>query len=470
MKSRRSFLTQSAAVSSAFFGLGRFLESGFASPLGSDRNAPFGDLVSDPEGLLDLPPGFRYTVLSRTGDRMGDGFRVPGQPDGMAAFSLGGSRVALIRNHEIGHSHFQKGPFEDNRVLPDDFEEELVYDAGRLGAQPFVGGTTTLVHDVRTGELVNEFLSLLGTDRNCAGGPTPWGSWITCEEPEDLTSPWGQFHGYCFEVPATATPGLAPPIPLKDMGRFRHEAIAVDPATGVVYLTEDRPDGVLYRFLPNRPGRLAEGGSLQALALVDETPSDSRNWHEHKTAFPIGEPLAVRWIDLDEVDTPADDLRHRALDRGAMLFSRAEGMWYGGADEVGRPSIYFACTDGGRIQTGQIFRYFPSEAEGATGESDAPGEIELYLEPNDTELLKKGDNITISPSGSLYICEDSSNRNMVRGVNREGRMFTLAKNSLNASEFAGACFSPDGGTMYVNIQNPGITFAITGPFGRENRI
>lgn len=142
-------------------------------------------------------------------------------------------------------------------------------------------------------------------------------------------------------------------------------------------------------------------------------------------------------------------------------------MWFGGREEVAETAVYFACTDGGRNQSGQIFRYFPSEAEGTNREAEQPGHVELFLEPNDTDLLKHGDNITISPSGTLYICEDSSGPNMVRGVTRSGRMFTLAVNRFNESELAGVCFSPDGSTMFVNIQNPGITFAITGAFGNE---
>lgn len=466
MKSRRSFLTHSAAVTSGFLGLQHFLSrSAGASEAGAaEANSPFGKLIPDPEGLLDLPADFQYEVISRTGDLMGDGYKVPGHPDGMAAFALDGGRIALIRNHEIGHNGFPKGPFEDNTKIPEGLNRELVYDAGRFGAQPFVGGTTTVIFDVQRQKVVDQYLSLVGTDRNCAGGPTPWGSWITCEEPADMTTQWGLFHGYCFEVPASPVPGLVKPVPIRAMGRFRHEAIAVDPTTGVIYLTEDRSDGVLYRFLPNEPGKLLAGGRLQALGLRDDAPGDSRNWPDSKKTFPIGERLPVRWIDLEDIESPHDNLRHQALEKGALIFSRGEGMWFGSEKEVEENAVYFACTDGGANQAGQIFRYYPSAAEGSAQEDKVPGEIELYLEPNDTELLKNGDNITIAPSGTLYICEDSKGTNMVRGVTVEGQMFTLASNRLNGSELAGVCFSPGGETLFVNIQQPGITFAITGPF------
>lgn len=452
MKSRRSFLTQSAAVTTGFLGLSKYLDSNLQAAEGFS----YGELKTDPHRLLDLPEGFSYRVLSFTGDKMNDGYTVPGKPDGMAAFDAGNGKIALVRNHEIGHSGSSEGPFKDNKKLPKGFDESLIYDGGRFGAQPFVGGTTTLIYDPKSGKVENQFLSLVGTDRNCAGGPTPWGSWVTCEEPSDMTSKWGQFHGYCFEVPSNAK-GLTQPVALKAMGRFRHEAIAVDPDTGIVYLTEDRSDGVIYRFIPDQPGKLAAGGKLQALKIKGEKEQDTRNWPGNELTFPIRERVPVEWVDLENPESPDDDLRFQAMEKGAVIFSRGEGMWYGSPDNVGESSIYWACTDGGKNQSGQIFRYFP-------GENSAEGELELYLEPNDTDLLKNGDNITIAPSGHLYICEDNSGPSMVRGVTREGEIFSIAHNALNTSEFAGACFSPDGKTLFVNIQNPGFTFAITGPF------
>lgn len=457
MKSRRSFLTQSAAVTTGFLGLSRFLNTN----LHAGEGFSYGELVTDPHRMLDLPKGFTYRVISYTGDKMSDGYKVPGKPDGMAAFDMGKGKVALVRNHEIGHSGSSEGPFKDNKELPKGFDTSLIYDGGRFGAQPFVGGTSTVIYEPKSGKIETQYLSLVGTDRNCAGGPTPWGSWITCEEPSDMTSKWGQFHGYCFEVPAKAQPGLVEPVPLKALGRFRHEAIAVDPDTGTVYLTEDRSDGVVYRFLPNEPGKIAAGGKLQALKIREAGEHDTRNWPGSKVSFPIRKRVPVEWVDLENIESPNDDLRFQALEKGAVIFSRGEGMWYGSPDQVGESSIYWACTDGGAKQAGQIFRYFP-------GKDPAYGELELFLEPNDTDLLKNGDNITIAPSGHLYICEDNSGTTMLRGVTQEGEIFNIARNALNQSEFTGACFSPDGSTLFVNIQTPGLTFAITGPFQRAS--
>lgn len=463
--SRRSFLRHSAAVTAGFLGLDRHLA------LAADPIQPWGPLKPDPHRILDLPEGFSYRVLSRAGDKMDDGFLTPGQPDGMAAFPGPDGSVILVRNHElnfVGSSGY--GPFKDNSKLPDDFDASLCYAPGDgKKVAPHVGGTTTLVFDPATGRLKSHFLSLLGTDRNCAGGPTPWGSWITCEEPADLVTGAQRRHGYCFEVPATAKPGITPPVPLKDMGRFRHEAIAIHPSSGVVYLTEDRGDGMIYRFLPKKPGSLAEGGRLQALKIRDRASVDTRNWPGDAEPFPQRSRLAVDWMDLEETDAPLDDLRLRGVAAGAARFSRGEGMWYGAASQVGEETIYWCCTDGGKNQRGQVFRYFPSPVEGQAGEKDQPGHLELYLEPNDTDLLRNGDNLTVAPWGHLVICEDTSGINQLRGVTNDGQIYTLGRNTLSETEFAGACFSPDGEWLFVNIMSPGTTLAITGPWRKPSQ-
>lgn len=415
---------------------------------------------------MDLPKGFHYQILSRTGDKMNDGYKVPGKPDGTGCFNLDyENRVVLVRNHELGHKEFALGPFDGKRKLPDGFDPELCFDTGgefktlgkKSNAPPFTGGTTNLVYNLSTGKVEKQFLSLVGTDRNCAGGVTPWNSWVTCEEPANTTSVFGLRHGYNFDVPASDNVGITKPVALKEMGRFRHEAVAVDPDTGYVYQTEDRGDGVIYRFLPKEKGNLSAGGKLQALVIAGKPTCDTRNW-DKKKPFAKGNRYKVEWIDLDQVDTPEDDLRYRAAKQGAAVFARAEGMWYGSESEVGERSVYFACTNGGKELQGQIFRYFPDD-----------NTIELYLEPNRSDLLRNADNITISPSsGHLFICEDLGRHSHIRGVNRDGQIYTFSRNPSTthqgSSELAGACFSPNGKVMFVNIQNPGITLAIHGPF------
>jgi len=306
-----------------------------------------------------------------------------------------------------------------------------------------------------TQEIETEYLSLAGTLRNCAGGPTPWNTWLTCEE--IVLKANGQYakdHGYVFEVPASLEPQVFDPEPILDMGRFNHEAVALDPKSGVVYLTEDQSDGILYRFIPNTPGKMLEGGILQALVISGQPGLDTRNWEERKVE--IGKELEVEWIDMEKIHD--DDLRHRGVKAGAALFARGEGMWFG------NDAIYFACTNGGPNKDGQIWKYTPSEAEATEGEKENPGKLELFVEPNDSTVVQRADNLTVAPWGDLIVCEDGPNENFLFGVTPRGEIYKFAKNAVSESELAGAVFSPDGSTLFMNIQVDGLTIAITGPW------
>jgi len=453
---RRDFLARLGVAGVGFFGLSRcVLEGGPAAGLSEG----YGGLVPDPEELVDLPAGFSYTVISSAGEQMDDGLYVPPLHDGMAAFSGPSGQTLLVRNHEVNSDSGKPGAFGDgHKLLRGDLKDKL-YDRGN-GEDPGLGGTTTLVFDTRTQRLEQHSLSLAGTIRNCAGGPTPWGSWISCEETVlRKGDPFERDHGYCFEVPASATPGVVDPVALKAMGRFNHEAIAVHEASGTIYLTEDRGDGIFYRFLPNVKGEPAKGGRLQALALRDLPEADARNWEQ-----PVVKPgveLAVRWIDIENVESPEDELREQGHSIGACRFARGEGIWTDG------DRIYFACTDGGAERVGQVFRYFASAYEGTPEEEEQPGRLELFLEPNDTNLLEYADNLTIAPWGDVILCEDGSGVDRVLGVTPQGRIYLLARNARNDSEFAGATFAPDGSTLFVNMQGLGLTLAITGLWARR---
>lgn len=408
----------------------------------------YGALVRAGEDL-DLPVGFRYAVLGVAGSVMADGNRTPRLHDGMAAFALPNGNIRLIRNHEV------RGPGS----APARVDRSHLYDPRAAG------GTTSLeVRPDGERELVRDFVSLAGTTTNCAGGPTPWGTWLSCEEStQGVAHGFEKEHGYVFEVPVDAEAPV-PAVPLRALGRFVHEAVAVDPATGIVYLTEDvtydeeagLPGSGFYRFLPDRPGALREGGRLQVLAVRGEP-----KYRTFKGQRP-GVVLPAFWLDIEDPD-PADAASdpsavfRQGLDRGAAVFHRLEGCWFDGG------AVYFHATRGGDAGKGQVWQYRPT--------ADDAGTLALLFESPGGDVLDGPDNITVSPRGGILICEDSGGTCRLRGLTPDGRIFGFARNRRSESEFAGACFSPDGKTLFVNIQgdpvgggDPGRTFAIWGPW------
>ena len=439
MYTRRSFLYHTSSIALGFSGLRR-LSAGDAKSL---RTRGYGPLIADRDKILDLPGGFSYEIIGRAGETMSDGLILPGSPDGMAAFPGKGDEVVVVRNHEVsaGGSSGQ-GAFGRRNELLNKINKDRFYDSGKKS--PCLGGTSTFVYDTRKKAVVRQFLSLAGTIRNCAGGPTPWNSWITCEE--TVVKSGGNLardHGWCFDVPATDRPELADPVPLKAMGRFNHEAVAVDPETGEVFETEDRHEGLIYRFVPKVKGKLAEGGKLYALKVKGKPSLDTRNWSQ--PTFSVGDSKEIEWIEMKEVESPRDDLRIRGFKDGAACFARGEGMWYS------KGSIFIACTNGGKKQRGQIWKLTRNK-------------IELYSEPNDADLVDNCDNLTVAPWGDLILCEDGKGDQFLDVITPEGKIFKLAKNAKSSGEFAGVCFSPDGSTLFVNMQREGLTLAITGPW------
>jgi secreted PhoX family phosphatase len=448
---RRSFLSRSALAAAAITvatPLDALLARGPQFPRRgrgpSPDYGPLQDAIDETTGLplLKLPADFRYLSFGWTGELMNGGVPTPGAHDGMAAFPAGHGRVHLVRNHEVGDG-------------PDAFDPGLAYDV-QAG-----GGTVTLEFDTLRGRLVDSWASLSGTVRNCAGGPTPWGSWLTCEETTvgvgtgDLTAN----HGYIFEVPANG-PGI--PIPFKAMGRFSHEAVAVDPATGYVYETEDQGNtSGFYRFRPDVAGSFAQGGVLEMLGIVGRPGFDTRT---NQT----GDWLDVEWHTIDNPDpdlaalAPTVFAQGFANGQGGARFGRLEGAWYGS----GR--IYFVSTSGGNAGQGQVFEYDPLDER-----------LRLLFESPSADVLNAPDNLCVSPRGGLVLCEDGGGTEYVHGLTTDGVIFRFAENNVNlvntpvfgfnqdyrGSEFAGACYSPDGKWLFVNIQSPGITFAITGPWG-----
>lgn len=439
---RRRFLTLAAAgVGAALFPQGLQLLYQRAAQGQPLTTRGFGPLVKDPNGLLDLPAGFQYRVFSKLGDRLSDGTPVPTLHDGMAAFPGPDGTTILVRNHEMYPG------------LPRAFQG-VVAPKDKMYDPIAPGGTTTLVVS-KDRQLLKHYVSLAGTSRNCGGGKTLWGSWISCEEtistPEHPANqgPVQKRHGYNFEVPISAQ-GPVTPVPLKAMGRFQHEAIAIDPKTNIVYQTEDRGDSLFYRFIPKEPTNLAAGGQLQALKI--------KRYPKINTGqdFPLRKPFEVEWVNITQPDPPLDTVRYEGYDKGAAQFVRGEGLCYHNGE------FYFTATSGGEKGLGQIWRYRPGRT------STDGGTIELFVESPGKEVLDYPDNLTMAPWGDLICCEDGNdNINRLVGITPQGQLYTFARNALNDQELAGVCFSPDGQTMFVNLYHPGMTFAIWGPWDRR---
>lgn len=434
------------------------------------NTAALGMLSGQP--LIELPPGFQYTAISIRGDQLSDGRILPGNHDGMACFQGRAGTIVLVRNHELNPTSSAPGCLTANGKQYDIFTGA----AAGLGG----GGTSTVVVD-RAGQVVDHFISLGGTIRNCAGGPTPWNSWISCEEnvsvPSSSTSNQVlKKHGYNFEVPAYLGEAVDP-IPLIDMGRMNHEAVTVDPQTGYVYQTEDRGDSAFYKFVPrvrraNGFGDLQQGGDLYAMVIKpgqvssctgDALPTSFLNGTDvvdtrglargaDGSSLPfLGQPLAVEWVKLDDVDPAGDTLRFEAQAKGAAVFWRGEGAWYH------QGKHYFVCSGAGDAGEGQVWCYDPKTET-----------VTLIVESTEENLLDGPDNMTIARDGTIYLCEDGSSGTLgepnysqrVVGVDATGGLFDFCKNAINTNELAGACFSPDGHYMFVNIQGSGITMCI----------
>lgn len=418
---------------------------------------------------LALPPGFTYKTLAPFGSAMSDGYVTPPIHDGMGVFADEGGGYRIVRNHELGDSNDIPG----GSVVAD---PATAWDKGGPGC------SVVLVVDAYA-NLIEHYVGLNGTDSNCAGAETPWGTWLACEEttvgPGDG---WKKPHGYVFEMDPFAG-GPEKRKPIKGMGRLVHEAGAVDPETSVVFLTEDNnPDG-FYRYVPDVPGDLAEGGVLQALRIKGQPGYNT------VLGQTVGQVLPVDWVKIDDPD-PADAadnpraILRQARMKGAARFLSGEGATWR-AD-----SVVFDSSDGGDYGRGQIWQYTPTVKRGRRNEE---GELVLLFESTDKAVLDYPDNLCTSPGGGIVLAEDGDDQqNFVRGLLPDDTtMIPIAQNlvdvrrqlidasgklydpyvpdddfgpddGLGRSEFAGPRFSPDGKWLFVNIQVPGITCAITG--------
>ena len=448
---RKDFIKKISILTLSFSSFSRLIASA-SNIIDSNKYSP---LSKDKDGILNLANGFSYKIISKLNDRMSDGLNVPNAADGMGCFKGKNNSIILVRNHELGHfpstqNFFKNNPYGKGFAKYIKKNKNKFYDIRKNKTECF-GGTTTIEYDTKLKRVVNQYLSLSGTLVNCSGGQTPWNTWITCEETVKKSSAKvTKNHGYNFEVDPFSSILKSNPIPLKEMGRFRHEAVAFDHSTGYVYQTEDRDDCLFYRFIPNVKNKLSKGGLLQGLSLANFRGPDCRNWKNKN--FKVGESHKVRWINLDNVESPKDDLRIRGRNKGCAVFARGEGMWFD------KKYVYFTCTTGGKKKFGQIWRYRH------TPNSLFEGELELFFESEDKNILYKPDNITVSPFGDLIISEDGKGHDRLIGIRPNGKTYILGENIYNKSEFAGAVFSPDGKILFVNIYDPTMTIAIEGPW------
>jgi hypothetical protein len=493
-----------AAIAAAFGGPLSAMAKTVAYRDGACRDAAASPIVDSPYGptfptndrstglpLIELPVGFSYTSYGWTGDPMSDGLPTPAAHDGMGVVlqrRLGvGNEIVLVRNHELSTSP------NAARIVAADRANVAKYDTGITGANYQIGGTTNLVW--RNGEWVGSYASLGGIYRPCAGGASTWGSWLSNEEiRSNAISSTGKKHGYVFEVAADTAAHPTSGVPIVDMGRFAHEASALDPQTGCWYLTEDQGDAnTLYRFLPNNVqgglGSLHAGGRLQGLKVKGRPNADLR--------FPaLCEKFQCEWVDINAPDLDGAGLAVagvgtvsasgpylQAYAAGAAIFGANEGCWV--ADGV----VYF--TDK-RVATS------PPRAGRIWALDLHTGTLEAIFVSNDILIGNSPDNVCISPRGGVLFCEDGGasgpkgdpsaqvEQMRLMGVTPAGASYVFAKHNFNFSgeqmlaagklaglagdhrdtEWAGSVFSPDGHTLFVNLYTPGVTLAITGPWAR----
>ena len=468
---RRSVIRGAAIGGVGFAAVGAVPSLANATPADEARrpfptNRPFPPLMDDPKGLLALPPGFKYTVVTHAGQtKLTTGQPTPYLHDGTAAFGSG-RYYTLIQNHEISSN--------DPLGVPQ--IKGTVYDEG-VGA---AGGCTVISVD-KDGKNHGEWVGISGTLTNCAGGPTPWGTWMTCEETESKANGTTRLkdHGYVFEVWGDGE--TAHPVPLKALGRYAHEALAIDRDKSHIYLSEDAsgPNGLFYRWTGPRGYRLGKTswkdladvnfGTLEAMAILGDDGKPIPDV-AYLTSAQLLRPFRVAWVPVPDRDAVSVSTRKQFTDDKITRGKKFEGVW-GTHDGVyvvnsfakvgttdipadGVPHEGMIWFYNYKAATIQLVTYFPANPAATSG---TPAKYDDFN-------FDAPDNVTVTPWGSLILAEDGLASSHVLSSTPGGPTYAIARNMLNDSEFTGPTFSEDGKVLFVNIQTPGITLAITGPW------
>jgi secreted PhoX family phosphatase len=450
--SRRDFLNRSALAGLFIVGSTEmFTGRVAAAELGPSG---YGPLVADPAGLLALPAGFSYSIVSRAGQtRLESGQVTPGKHDGTGAFPGRGGGTVLVNNHEIAD------PLADAE-FPVPHLRDLVYDPGSAGG-------CTVIETDHQGRRLREHVGVSGTSTNCAGGVTPWGTWLSCEETETRAGQSGatKDHGYVFEVDPQDRSANKNPKPIKALGRYAHEATSLDPDTGDIYLTEDAvgSNGLIYRWRPPqhyRPGRgrlRALGPAEGTLAAMRATDTAGKHVDDLSRATEVGTTYRVGWRRVPDRDARTTSTRNQFAAADITRARKLEGCWWGDGGAYVVSS--FARAESPVPHDGQIWFYDPRKAT-----LTLRVRFGVNPEPAEEGAFDGPDNISVSPYGGLIVAEDGEGLQHLIGVTERGDSYPVARNEADDGELTGPVFGHNRRVLFANVQTPGTMFAITGPW------